>query len=96
MHTLPSTFQIGGIITKKKGVGRIASHHKSKLCTCDFCNLYLANQALLQHIGGIVLTKHKSLHPYETLGNKYLLVLFGFILVAIKLLPRTILHIVSV
>ncbi len=64
----------GHIVTKRKGYEEYLPHHKSKLCTYNFYNLYLANQALLQHIGAwcFLLTEHKSLYPYETPSNTYL------------------------
>jgi len=51
---------------------KIAPHRKPKLYTCDFCNLYFANQALVQHIGATIRIEHKSLHPYEIPSSKYL------------------------
>jgi hypothetical protein len=62
---------------QKEAVWRTSFHHKSKLCTYNFCNLYPAIQALLQHIGATVPTEHKSLYPNETLGTPYLSILFG-------------------
>lgn len=63
-----------GAVTKKKGI-KTSIYHKSKLCTCNFCNFYPTIQALLQHISAIVPIEHKSLHPNETLSTTYMSVL---------------------
>jgi hypothetical protein len=56
---------------------KTSRYQKSKLCTCDFCNLYPAIQALLEHIDATAPTKHNSLYPTETPGTTYLSVPSG-------------------
>jgi hypothetical protein len=56
---------------------RTSLHHKSKFYTYDFYNFHPTIQALLQQIGVIILTEHKSLYPNETPRTTYLSVPFG-------------------
>jgi hypothetical protein len=62
---------------QKKGVMKTYLYHKSKFCTCDFCNLYPAIQPLLQHINAIDPREHNFLYSTKTLGTTYLSVSFG-------------------
>ncbi len=42
----------------------------------NFDSLYLANPAMLQHLGATVRTEHESLDPCEIPNDTYLLVPF--------------------